>query len=71
MLAMGAWTTRVPGLATALPLQVTEESVGYFEPKPGSGSGGVDHTYRSMPIFVHRAPNGIEESGRTDQGYCG
>lgn len=66
VLAMGAWTTRVPGLES-LPLEITEESVGYFEPK--AGSEGVDHTYRHMPVFLHRAPNGIE--GRVDQGFYG
>ena len=67
VLAMGAWTNRVPGLES-LPLEITEESVGYFKPKAGA-SEAVDHTYRSMPVFLHRAPNGIE--GRCDQGFYG
>ncbi len=71
---MGAWTTKVPGLES-LPLEVTEETVAYFEPKPAAADADadeqepIDHTYKRMPVFVHRAPNGIQ--GRADQGFYG
>lgn len=65
ILAMGAWSAHKDGCSISLPISVTEEVVGYFEPWQ---KGGIDHSFKSMPIFIHRFQHGL---GGLDVGFYG
>jgi hypothetical protein len=61
VLALGGWAAKLLGL----PISVTEETVGYFEPRAGME---VDHTAAAMPVFICHFENGLV---KPDLGYYG
>lgn len=55
IVAAGSWTNKLlSSVGVQIPYEVTEEVVCYYKPKTNI-ENPVDHTHRSMPIFIYHA----------------
>lgn len=62
VLAVGGWTSPMVRdlFGIDIPMTVTAETVCFYAPKPGTG---IDHTYKSMPVFIPEKDNGLGPYG--------
>ena len=62
VLAPGAWLSPLANalLGLSIPTHVSAETVCYYAPKP---EPPVDHSYRSMPVFIPETSNGLGPFG--------
>lgn len=61
VVAPGAWLSPLcASVGINMPTRVSEEMVSYWEPKPGSA---VDISFKSMPVFIPWATNGLGPYG--------
>ena len=65
MLAPGAWLTTLAAscLDLSVPTSVSAETVCYYRPRTDADHGSIDHSYKTMPVFLPDQDNGLGPFG--------
>ena len=63
--APGAWLSPLAQalFGLSVPTRVTAETVCYYRPTDASKAAGIDHSFRSMPVFIPEYDNGLGPFG--------